>query len=112
MCDFQERAVFGDDSLGFSITDQYLEENINSSTTDHLLVLNAERRELTFRLGEEGAAADTVHYWRLPHQFLGNKVCSCILEVFFTAVWIRTGRNADPVAASFSIRIRIQRIKS
>jgi hypothetical protein len=63
----QERAVFQDDSLGFTITD--LDMVATNSSTD--LVLNAETRELIFRPSE---AADTVYYWRLPHQFLGNKV--------------------------------------
>jgi hypothetical protein len=63
----QERAIFQDDGLGFSITDQYMEET-NTSTD---LVINAERRELTYRLEEAG---NTVYYWKLPYQFLGNKV--------------------------------------
>ena len=60
--------MFQEDHLGFSLTDKYMEININSSD----LVLNKERQEVTYDRFED--YPETVFYWRLPYQFLGNKV--------------------------------------
>ena len=60
--------MFQEDHLGFSLTDRNLEYNINSSD----LILSTERQEISYDRFDEDP--ETIYYWKLPHQFLGNKV--------------------------------------
>lgn len=65
--------MFQEDHLGFSLTDRNLEYNINSSD----LILSTERQEISYDRFDEDP--ETIYYWKLPHQFLGNKVNTFLL---------------------------------
>jgi len=64
------RAVFQDENLDFTLVDSNLERQIAGDQ----LRLNGSSRELTYdRFGD---LEDEIYHWKLPSEFLGNKVTS------------------------------------
>jgi len=64
------RAVFQDEDLDFSLIDSGLENEIPASR----LKLDGRSRELSYDRFEE--FGDEIYYWKLPSDFLGNKITS------------------------------------
>jgi len=78
------RAVFQDEDLDFSLIDSTLEREISGTQ----LRLNETSRELSYNrfrdLGED------IYYWKLPSEFLGNKVSSYGGFLEFTLRYVPT----------------------
>ena len=69
--------MFQDENLEFSLVDSNLESEIGGNQ----LRINRSTRELTYdRFGDLGAA---IYYWKLPSEFLGNKVIHLIEKSVF-----------------------------
>ncbi len=65
----KEEAIFIDDSLGFSLTDILFEAEINN------LQIDRNERELYY-VNIDQLAPEKKYFWRLPAQFIGNKLSS------------------------------------
>ena len=65
----KEEAIFIDDNLGFSLTDILFEAEINN------LQIDRNERELYY-VNIDQLAPEKKYFWRLPAQFIGNKLSS------------------------------------
>jgi len=86
----QIRAVFQDSALGFTLVDSSLERTIDADQ----LEVNATTQELSYaRFRDFG---DDLYYWRLPTQFVGDRLASYGGNLRFTLRFVPRPGQEDP----------------